>query len=156
MILWLLTILLVPVGLLAQRSPGESNNSQVKTPNALIESGAVSRVLIFHVADSVSTRGSLSPQGLMSIAGSAFEITTDIKERFRPVFSGVSFQNEKCTPDLRWGILFYDVRNREIGEVFVDQFGHYGYVNGEVGSFAGDHPGFNIAKELHTLTGDRR
>jgi hypothetical protein len=153
---WLLTVMLVPVCLLAQSSPRESSDNQVKTPNALIENGAVTRVLIFHVPDSTMTRVALTPQALLSMAGSGFEITGDIKERLRPVFAGVSFQKEKHTPDLRWGVLFYDVNNHEIGEVFVDKFGQYGYVNREAGSFAGDHPGFNIAKELHKLTGDRR
>ncbi len=150
----LFAIMLVPFGLFAQGNPGES--TQVKTPNALIESGAVARVLIFHVPDSTMTRVALTPKALLSIAGSGYEITADIKERLKPVFSGVSFQKKEHTPDLRWGVLFYDVNNREIGEVFVDKFGQYGYVNREAGSFEADRPGFNIAKELHKLTGDRR
>ena len=94
-IFWLLTVMLVPVGLFAQSSPRESSDNQVKTPNALIENGAVTRVLIFHVPDSTMTRVALTPQALLAMAGSGFEITADIKERLRPVFAGVSFQMEK-------------------------------------------------------------
>jgi hypothetical protein len=156
MMFCLLTMILVPVGLLARSSHRESGNNEVNHPNALIENDAVTRVLIFHVPDSTMTRVALTPQALLSMAGSGFEITGDVRERLRPVFAGVSFQKEKHTPDLRWCVLFYDVNNHEIGEVFVDKFGQYGYVNREAGSFAGSHPGFNIAKELHKLTGDRR
>jgi hypothetical protein len=150
---WLLAITLVPIGLFAQSNPRGSNDNQVRTTKALIESGAVTRVLIFHVPDSTMTRVALTPQALLSMAGSGFEITADIKERLKPVFSGMSFQKEKQIPDLRWGVLFYDVNNREIGSVFVDKFGQHGYVNREAGSFQADHPGSNLANELHRLTG---
>ncbi len=151
-----LAIMLVPFGLFAQGNPKKSAGNEVRTPKALIESGAVTRVLIFHVPDSTMTRVALTPQALLSMAGSSFEITTDIKERLKPVFAGITFQKEKRVPDLRWGLLFYDANNREIGSVFVDKFGQYGYVNREAGSFQSDHPGSNLAKELHRLTGDPR
>lgn len=152
---WLLTIMLVSSGLFAQGNPRKSSDNQVTT-KALIESGAVARVLIFHVPDSTMTRVALTPQALLSMAGSGYEITTDIKERLKPVFAGMTFQKENRIPDLRWGLLFYDVNNREIGSVFVDKFGRYGYVNKVAGLFQSDHPGSNLAKELHKLTGDSR
>ena len=152
----LFAIMLVPFGLLAQSNPQEGIGSKMNTPKALIESRAIARVLIFHVPDSTMTRVVLTPQALLSMAGSGFEITTDIRERLEPVFAGMSFQHEKHVPDLRWGILFYDVNNREIGSVFVDKFGQYGYVNREPRSFQSDHQGSNLAKELHKLTGDQR
>lgn len=151
-----LAIMLVSLGLFAQSNPREGTGNEMRTPKALIESGAVARVLIFHVPDSTMTRVALTPEALLSMAGSSFDVTTDIKERLKPVFAGMTFQKEKRIPDLRWGLLFYDSDNREIGSVFVDKFGNYGYVNREPGSFQSDHPGSNVAKELHRLTGDPR
>lgn len=152
---WLLAIMLVPFGLFAQGSPRESSDNQVTT-KSLIESGAVTRVLIFHVPDSTMTRVALTPKALLSMAGSGYEITTNIKERLKPVFAGMTFQKGNRVPDLRWGLLFYGADNHEIGEVFVDKFGQYGYVNRETGSFQSEHPDSNLAKELHKLTGDTR
>ena len=153
---WFLAIMLVPFGLFAQGNPREGAGNDVRTPKALIESGAVARVLIFHVPDSTMTRVALTPKALLSMAGSGYEITTDIKERLKPVFAGMTFQKENRVPDLRWGLLFYGADNHEIGEVFVDKFGQYGYVDREAGSFQSEHPGSNLAKELHKLTGDLR
>jgi hypothetical protein len=152
----LLAILLVPFNLVAQGTSREGTGNDVRTPKALIESGAVARVLIFHVPDSTMTRVPLTPKALLSIAGSGYEITTDIKERLKPVFGGMTFEKGNRVPDLRWGLLFYGANNHEIGEVFVDKFGQYGYVNKESGAFQSEQHGSNIAKELHKLTGDLR
>lgn len=65
--------MLVSSGLFAQGNPRKSSDNQVTT-KALIESGAVARVLIFHVPDSTMTRVALTPQALLSIAGSGYEI----------------------------------------------------------------------------------
>lgn len=153
---WLVAVMLIPTGLLAQVSQREGANNQVNTTTALIESGAVTRVLIFHVPDATMTRVALTPKALLSMAGSGYEITTDIKERLKPVFAGMTFQKADRVPDLRWGLLFYGADNHEIGEVFVDKFGQYGYVNRESGAFQPEHPGSNLAKELHKLIGNPR
>jgi hypothetical protein len=153
---WLLAAMLISTGLPAQVSPREGTDNQVNKTKSLIESGAVTRVLIFHVPDSTMTRVALTPKALLSMAGSGYEITTDIKERLKPVFEGMTFEKGNRVPDLRWGLLFYGADNHEIGEVFVDKFGQYGYVNRESGSFQSEHRGSNLTKELHKLTGDPR
>lgn len=150
---WLLMIILVPFDLFAQSNLRENRDNQMSM-NALIENGAVTRVLIFHVSDSISTRVPVTPQALLSMAGSSYEITTDIKKRLDPVFAGVKFQKRNRVPDLRWGLLFYGADNHEIGEIFIDQFGHSGYVNKVAGEFQSDHPNSNLVKELHRLTGN--
>jgi hypothetical protein len=153
---WLSAILLVQSSLLAQGSFRENSDIQVRAPMALIDNVAVARVVILHLPDSTMTRVALTPQAFLSIADSRFEMTSDIKERLGPAFSGMSIQIEKQIPDLRWGLLFYDMNNREIGSIFVDKFGQYGYMNQEPGSFKPDHLGSNLVKELHRITGDLR
>jgi hypothetical protein len=58
-------------------------------------------------------------------------------------------------PDLRWGVFFYDPQGQEIGSLFVDQFGQYGYLNDLTVSFQTGTSTRNLAKRLHKITGVR-
>ena len=153
-ILRLLVLFSVPVCLCAQSGIPSGHDDLIETPQSLIESDAVAKVLVIHLTDSTMTRVSVTRQALLSMASSTFEITTDIKKRLDPVFTGISYEKESHTPDLRWGVLFRNVHNREIGSVFVDKFGEHGYVNKEAVRFRVAQSGSNLAKELHKLTGD--
>jgi hypothetical protein len=151
-----LLAVLLATALHAQVNRQEHMNQQVKATWALIETGAVTRVLVFHVPDSMMTRVAITPKALLSMAASEYEIRGKIEERLKPVFAAMTFQQEDRIPDLRWGLQFYDAGNHKVGEVFVDKFGRYGYVSGRSGSFQAEKSGSNLAQELHKLTGDRR
>jgi hypothetical protein len=154
--LWFLAIALIPTNFLEQGTTQESQGSRMTTLQQQIETGAVARVLIIHLPDSMMTRVAVDRAALLSMARSRFEIRTNIKDRLNPLFSRLSFQPEHQTPDLRWGIILYDKKSKEIGSLFVDKFGQYGYLDHEVGCFRTNDNNVILAAELHKLTGDLR
>jgi hypothetical protein len=99
------------------------------------------------------TRGAVSKDALHSIATSTQDFSDQIAEKFGSLLSGVSVKADNHTPDLRWGVFFYDPQGQEIGSLFVDKFGQYGYLNGQTVSFEMGTFARSLAKRLHKITG---
>jgi len=92
---------------------------------------------------------------LQRLANNAPEFNDQILEKFGPLLSGLSAKKEDHTPDLRWGVFFYDAQGQEIGSLFVDKFGQHGYLNDQNVSFQTGASERNLAKRLHKITGIR-
>jgi hypothetical protein len=122
---------------------------------SLLKQGAVGKVKLLHLHDSTSTRVDVSKEALHAIANYTLDFSDQIAEEFGPLLSGVSVKKEDHTPDLRWGVFFYDAQGREIGSLFVDKFGQYGYVNDQTVSFEAGAFEPSLAKRLHKITGIR-
>jgi hypothetical protein len=99
------------------------------------------------------TRVAVSKDALHSIATSTQDFSDQIAEKFGSLLSGVSVKTDNHTPDLRWGVFFYDPQGQEIGSLFVDKFGQYGYLNGQTVSFEMGTFARSLAKRLHKITG---
>jgi hypothetical protein len=135
-------------------SPGDPQVELGKLA-ALLKQGAVGKVRVLHVHDSMLTRVAVSKDALRSIATSTQDFSDQIAEKFGSLLSGVSVKTETHTPDLRWGVFFYDPQGQEIGSLFVDQFGQHGYLNDQTVSFQTGTSARNLAKRLHKITGIR-
>jgi hypothetical protein len=148
-------LLVAPVLMSAQTaSPGDPQVELEKLA-ALSKQGAVGKVRVLHVHDSMLTRVAVSKDTLRSIATSTQDLSDQIAEKFGSLLSGVSVKTETHPPDLRWGVFFYDPQGQEIGSLFVDQFGQYGYLNDQTVSFRTGTSSRNLAKRLHKITGIR-
>ena len=122
---------------------------------SLLKNGSVGKVKVLHLHDSTETRVAVSKEALHSLASSNLDFTDHIPEKFGSVLSGVSVKKQGHTPDLRWGVFFYDAKGQALGSFFVDKFGQYGYVNDETVSFETGATARNLAKRLHKITGIR-
>jgi len=125
------------------------------TIRTLVNSRAVAKIRVLHVPDSTLTMVSISPDTLRSLASIDKTFSDHIEETFGLALSGVSAKNVEHKPDLRWGIFLYDAQGQEIGSLFVDKFGQYGYVNDQPVSFETGTFARNLAKRLHKITGIR-
>jgi hypothetical protein len=137
---------------MAQKNP-ESNMDELRS---LLKSGAVKRVLVLRVPDAVMTRVDVTPQALGSIASYTVTFREDIEATFEPLLAGLSFKKEKRNPDLRWGVLFYDAHDQELGSLYVDKFGQEGYLNGETVVFETGLLESNVAKRLRRIVSSLR
>jgi hypothetical protein len=148
-------LLVAPVLMSAQTSSPGDPQVELEKLAALLKQGAVGKVRVLHVHDSMLTRVAVSKDALRSIATSTQDFSDQIAEKFGSLLSGVSVKTETHTPDLRWGVFFYDPQGQEIGSLFVDQFGQHGYLNDQAVSFQTGTSARNLAKRLHKITGIR-
>ena len=139
----------------AQTSSQGNPQVDLEKLTSLFKQGAVAKVKVLHVRDSMLTRVAVSKEALQANANSTLEFSDHVAEKFGLLLSGVSVKKENHTPDLRWGVVFYNVQGQEIGSVFVDKFGHYGDVNDQTVSFEPGTSASNLAKCLHKITGIR-
>lgn len=148
-------LLVAPVLMSAQTSSLGDPQVELERLAALLKQGAVAKVRVLHLKDSMLTRVAVSKDDLRAIATSTQDFSDQIAEKFASLLSGVSVKTETHTPDLRWGLFFYDPQGQEIGSLFVDQFGQHGYLNDQAVSFQTGTSARNLAKHLHKITGIR-
>jgi hypothetical protein len=142
--------------LMSAQAPSQSDPQvDLEKLAALLKQGAIGKVRVLHVHDSMMTRVAVSKDALHCIATSTQDFSDQIAEKFGSLLSGVSVKTEDYTPDLRWGVFFYDPQGQEIGSLFVDQFGQHGYLNDQTVSFQTGTSVRNLAKRLHKITGIR-
>ena len=101
-------LLVAPVLMSAQTSSPGDPQVELEKLAALLKQGAVGKVKVLHVHDSMLTRVAVSKDDLHSIATSTQDFGDQIAEKFDSLLSGVSVNTETRTPDLRWGVFFYD------------------------------------------------
>ena len=151
----LIFLAIVPVLISAQTSSQGDPRVDLEKLASLLKQGTVGKVKVLHVHDSTLTRVAVSKEALQSTATSNLDFSDQIAEKFGPLLSGVSVKKEDRTPDLRWGVFFYDAKGQEIGALLVDKFGQHGYVNDQTVSFKTGASERNPAKRLHKITGIR-
>ncbi len=154
-VFWLVILLIVPALMSAQTCSQGDPQAELEKVASLLKQGAVAKVKVLHVHDSTLTRVGVSKEALHSIASSTLDFSDHIAEKFGALLSGVSVKKESHTPDLRWGVLLYDAQGQEIGALFVDKFGQYGFVNDQTVSFETGTFARTLAKRLHKITGIR-
>jgi hypothetical protein len=148
-------LLVAPVLMSAQTSSPGDPQVELGKLAALLKQGAVAKVRVLHLHDSMLTRVAVSKDDLRAIATSTQDFSDQIAEKFGSLLSGVSVKTETHTPDLRWGLLFYDPQGHEIGSLFVDQLGQHGYLNDQTVRFQTGPSTRNLAKRLHKITAIR-
>ena len=148
-------VLIVPTLMCARTSSQGDPQLELEKLASLLEQGAVGKVKVLHVRDSMETRADISKEALHALADYTPDFSGQIAEKFSPLFSGLSVKTEDHAPDLRWGVFFYDPQGRQIGSLFVDKFGQHGYVNDQTVSFEKGASERNLANRLHKITGIR-
>lgn len=143
---------IIPVLMSAQALSQDDPQRYLGKLASLMKQGAVTKIKVTHSPDSIATRVAVSKDALQSIANSTLEFSDHIPEKFGPLLLDVSTKKGNHTPDLRWGVSFYDAHGKEIGSLFVDRFGQYGYVNDQTVSFATGASARNLAQRLHKIT----
>jgi hypothetical protein len=127
----------------------------METVKSLLPGSTAAKVQVLHMPDSVLTRSAVTPQALRSVASLTQTYRDHVGRTLDQMLSGISVKRDNHTPDLRWGVLFYDANYHEIASVFVDKFGRYGYLNGEMVSFDAGTSATDLATRLHQITGIR-
>jgi hypothetical protein len=144
-IFWFLAVAFIPMYLYGQSAPPDN----METLKSLLEGERIRKVEILRVPDGLMTRTSVTPDDMRALASYSVIFNDDFESTLSSTFSETSFKRSSQSSDLRWGILFYNASGHEIGSVFVDKFGKYGYVNKETVQF-----GSNLAKRLHQIIQD--
>ena len=135
--------------------PSGNPQADLESLTSLITQGAIGRVRIIHLKDSIETRVNVTKEALRRLANYNLEFSDHLAEKFAPPLSGVSIKREHHQPDLPWGVFFYDPKDLLIASLFVDMFGQYGYLNDQNVSFQANSATRNLAKDLHGITGIR-
>lgn len=151
----LFLVFLAPALLSAKTTSQGDPKADLEKLASLLKQGHVRKVKVLHLHDSTLTRVAVSKEALRSIANFTVDVSDQIAEKFDPLLSGAPVKKEGHTPDLRWGVFFYDAQGREVGSLFVDKFGECGYVNDQAVSFELTATERNLAKRLHKITGIR-
>lgn len=154
-VLLMMIMFVVPTLVMPQVSSGDDPQDRLENVASLLTKGAVGKVTVVHLKDSMETRINVSKQALQTLATSTLDFNDGIGDKFGPLLSSVSVKKGHHKSDLRWGLHFYDSKNQEIFSLFVDQFGQYGYVNDDAVLFANNKSGHNLAASLHKITGIR-
>ena len=152
----LILFLFIPVCAFGQSASQNGTEAGMETLKSLLKGSTVAKVQVLHMLDSALTRVAVTPQALRSLASDTKTFDPNLRATFYPMLTGISAKRENHSPDLRWGVLFYDAQGHEMASVFVDKFGRYGYLNGETVSFDAGMLGTNLAKRLHKITGIQR
>lgn len=148
---------LAAVILLAASAGTQAGVAQINQANSLqnlktmIRAGSITKVQVLHLPDDVLTPVSVTPKSLRFTAYYTICFNRDIAGTFEPLLSGLSTKPENHIPDLRWGVLFYDAENHEVGSIFVDGFGHYGYLDDRTVSFHSGNLEKNLSQRLHAM-----
>lgn len=146
-------VLIVPTLMCARTSSQGDPQLELEKLASLLEQGAVGKVKVLHVRDSMESRVAISKEALHALANDTPEFRGQIAGKFSALLSGLSAKKEDHAPDLRWGVFFYDAQGQEIGSLFVDKFGQHGYVNDQTVSFEKGASGRDLANRLHKITG---
>jgi hypothetical protein len=123
----------------------------METLRSLLNSDTISRVEILRMPDTMMTRVNVSPQALRSSSSYTVIFKQNLKATFGGLLAGISAKSESRSPDLRWGVILYDARDHELGTIFVDRSGQYGYVNNGVVEFTTGTFDSSLAKRLHKI-----
>jgi hypothetical protein len=144
---WFAVALFVPTYMCGQNA-AQNSMAELKS---LLKAGAITRVEILRIPDDVTTRTSVTPEALRSIASYKVIFCEGFEPTFSALLSETSLKRSSQRSDLRWGILFYDASGREICSMFVDRFGENGYLKEEPVVF-----GSNLAKRLRQIIRELR
>lgn len=146
-------VIAIPTLMCARTSSQRDPQLELENLASLLKQGAVGKVKVLHVRDSVETRVAISKEALHALANDTPEFRGQIAGKFSALLSGLSAKKEDHAPDLRWGVFFYDAQGQEIGSLFVDKFGQHGYINDKTVSFEKGASEHNLANRLHKITG---
>lgn len=151
----LISLLIVPAFMSAQASSQRDPHGDLEKLTASLKQGGIAKIQVLHLHDSTLTRTAISKDALHSIATCTLDFSDHIAEKFGGLLSAISAKKEVHTPDLRWGVFFYDAQGQQAGSLFVDKFGQYGYINDQTVSFETGTAARNLAERLHRITGIR-
>jgi len=148
----LVFLAIVPILMSAQTVSRGDPQVALEKLTSLLKQSAITKVKVLHVQDSILTRVAVSKEALHSTANSNLDFSDHITGKVGALFSELAVKKQSHTPDLRWGVFFYDAHGQEIGSLFVDKFGQNGYVNDQTVSFETTAAEGNLAKRLHKIT----
>jgi len=139
-VLWLM----VPNIGCAQGRDVKSNSvaqSQVDGFATQLAGGTIVKVEILQIPARIMTRTRITPEMLerqfhykltiRDVRGNLYQ------HKLTEAAKSISVQPETDMPDLRWGVIFYDVNEVRVGALYFDQTGHKGAVGNTPVAFAG-------------------
>jgi hypothetical protein len=122
-----LTMLFLALLCVSDSSYAQNNAEMLKS---LLNTGKIAKVKVLRIADEVMTRIPITPERLRSKAEYEVVFKYAFESSFGSFLSEISAEESSRPADVRWGVLFYDASDKEVGSVFVDGFGDSGYLNG--------------------------
>jgi hypothetical protein len=101
----------------------------------------VVRIVVYHLPDYMESFGAQTPENLEQGYTSSMTIRGE-DPRLKAIVHAIDAVTFVRTPehaDVRWGIVFFDEKNKRLKSIFVDRFGFSGYVNGSLVRFRVDN-----------------
>jgi hypothetical protein len=129
----------------AQGNQIKSNSqaqSQVDALIAKLANGKIVRVEVLQIPPDVLTRVGITPEALERSFFYKFTIR-DMRggrysEGMLKAMESVMVQEQTDMPDLRWGVIFYDIDDNRVGAIYFNKWGSGGAVGDVPVSFKGD------------------
>lgn len=140
-----LLLLLTPVAAYTQekRVNGDAPAQlEVNTIVTKLDKDEIGRVEILNIPAQILTRTRITPQLLERQFSYKFTIR-DLRgeahqKRLMAATKSVVVQANPEMPDIRWGVIFYNVDDVRVGSIYFDKSGRKGAVNSTAVSFKGD------------------
>lgn len=119
--------------------------------NAALNAREIAKVTVLRIPDEVMFDVGATERYLRENADYAVTFGMVQVRLFDSLLPGISAKNEDQQPDLRWGVLFYDLHGNEVGSLFVDRSGEDGYLAGQSVSFHAPSPDAGLAPRLRKI-----
>ena len=149
---YLVALIIPSASIMGQATPPSAKVNGMEKLRADLAAGSISRIQVIHMPDSTLTRVAVTESILRTTASIKRDYSERLVEIFDPVLSGILTKTTTRKPDLRWGVLFLNSKGQEIASLFVDKFGQFGYLNGELFEFGNGLLSSHLSKRLHKAT----
>jgi hypothetical protein len=113
-----------------------ANGGELKTLNSLMIGREPKKAEIYRLPDELLTRVAVNPEYLRLHASYKVTIGGHPEEILGTLLSQKFAEDDRLTPDVRWGAVLYSEDGQEIVSIYVDKFGSIGYVNGRAVRFS--------------------
>jgi hypothetical protein len=111
-----------------------------------LQSRTIKKIELIRVPDDVYTRTNVTSETLRTIASYKVIFNDNLKALFGPLIAQAAPVKSSRISDLRWGIVFFDSSDNEVGSIWIDKLGTLGFVNKTPVSF-----GANLADRCRQL-----
>ncbi|HEX4386361.1 MAG TPA: hypothetical protein VH083_25575 [Myxococcales bacterium] len=115
------------------------------------EIAKIAKVVVFRIPDEVMFSVAATPSYMRLNSDYTVVFKLGKIRLFEALLSGVTAGEEKEESDMRWGVLIIGEHDKELGSLFVDATGRFGYVNDRRVSFQPSGPTEGLVPRLRKI-----
>jgi hypothetical protein len=145
-------IILLTMFLTLRSSVADDNFPKRWASLAVIDQNTdISYITILRMPDGYLKRSAATREELRDHAFYAITFKESSVWSFKMFLAGVSIRPNTHGADLRWAVLLFDSKGKEIGSLFLDNSGNDGYLDDRLVSFQSNDPESSLVKRLRAL-----